>query len=268
MHRLSCYLELGAAGPRDEEGSLFYLKQAAKNGDVESMVSLGIKYGKGTIVPLSERKSAKWYLRAAENGDEFATRILLDAPWSWSQGTVRNSEKLFARCITDATSGKTKAMIRIGRMFLEANGVPFTPDEYLKWFHMAAEAKSTEAMLELSHIHAMGKGVEQSCEKSIYWIQRAAQTGDTLAMKKMGEIYKEGKGVPQSDSEAAKWYLLAAEKGDALAMVIFGLMQKKGIGVELNEEAAYKWFKRADEKADTTDRIFIEDFLQRNLHRS
>ncbi len=135
---------------------------------------LGIKYGLAGE-PRGIKKRARWYHKAAEQGDVYA-------------------------------------QYNLGQMYAKGKGVPQDYTEALKWFHKAAEQGLHGARYRLGQMYAKGKGVPQDYTEAAKWFHKVAERGDPLAQSHLGILYAKGKGVPQDYVQAHKWFSLAASR--------------------------------------------------------
>ena len=85
-----------------------------------------------------------------------------------------------------------------------------------------AEDGNRQAMLNIGHLYANGEGVEQDAEKAMAWYRRAAEAGETGAMLALARVLENGRGVTTDEAAAMRWYRKAAEGGNASAQWSLG----------------------------------------------
>ena len=80
-----------------------------------------------------------------------------------------------------ADDSNSKAQVRLGRLYLEGQGVPRNEAEAARLFHKAAERGENEARLRLGDMYANGRGVRQSNFQAYIWYGAAARGGNAAA---------------------------------------------------------------------------------------
>jgi uncharacterized protein len=201
-------------------------KVLAEKGDSTAEVGLGYRYFTGLGVPKDFAEAAKWFLKAANQGNILADRNL-------------------------------------GACCANGFGVPKDETEATKWYHKAAidESKETialaeqgdaSAQLQVGFNYLFGQlGVPKDSAEAVKWMRKSAEQGNVDALNQLAGIYDEGFGVPQDYAEAAKWYRKAAEQGDAFAQNNLGVMYRNGEGLPQDFVEAYKWYNLAAAQGST-----------------
>ncbi|MDR0234005.1 MAG: SEL1-like repeat protein [Zoogloeaceae bacterium] len=191
----------------DVEAGKALLLTGADGGDMAAQYLLGEMY-RYDLPDYVE--AAKWWLRAAKQGDEAAASALEDI----DEVMLNMAEK-----------GKAEARIYLGEMYASGLGVGRDEAEAVKWWRKAAEQGSKEGMEALnqywSDVH------QRSYVEAVKWIQEAAEQGDAGAQYNFGVMYEKGQGVAQDKAEAVKWYTQAAEQGNQRAREALKAMKKK-----------------------------------------
>jgi TPR repeat protein len=151
------------------------------------------------------RQGAKWYRRAAEQGDGDAQMFL-------------------------------------AFMYLSGDDLPKDPSEAEKWFEQLDAHRQffVSMMLEDG-----ASDVRKDLKAAAKWRRRAAQRGDVIAQVELGLRYAEGKGVPQDFREAANWNRRAAQQGDPTGQANLGKLYAEGKGVPPDSVVAYMWLNLA-----------------------
>jgi len=72
------------------------------------------------------------------------------------------------------------------------------------------------AMVNLGLMYDDGEGVIQDYEEAVKWYRKAVELGHTGAMSNLGAMYTNGSGVIEDDVEAYAWSNVAAAKGDKM----------------------------------------------------
>ena len=89
-----------------------------------------------------------------------------------------------------------------------------------------ADKGNIPAMVEVGSMYAQGEGVSQNYAKAREYFTKAANNGSVDGMIGFGSLYKGGFGVNEDCEEASKWYRKAAYEGsqegaDAIAHLYF-----------------------------------------------
>lgn len=116
----------------------------AKNGDPIAQNNLGVCYFNGTGTNKDFLVSAKWYLKAAEQGI-------------------------------------AQAQYNIGYCYEFGLGVPQNFQKAVFWYQLAAEQNHADAQNNLGNCHSLGKGVKPKLFNAYFWWLIAAANGSDIA---------------------------------------------------------------------------------------
>lgn len=155
-------------------------------------------------------EAAKWYRKAAEQGDQLA-QYNLGIMYSQGQGVTTDINQAATWYLKSAQNGYSAAQYNLGSICYANKD--FT--EALKWFHKAADQGEVSAMYNLGIMYADGEGVKQNTKESIKWLQKAAESGHVNAQYNLGTTYLEGAPGQKRDLKQARiWMMRAAAQGD------------------------------------------------------
>eukprot|EP01047_Picozoa_sp_COSAG01_P062468 COSAG01_NODE_7949_length_2979_cov_8.919792_1_plen_527_part_10 len=140
---------------------------------MEAQLNLGVCYHMGRGVDKDETEAAKWYRKAAEQGQH-------------------------------------DAQCNLGVCYEDGEGVDQDEAEAAKWYRKAAEQGHRWAQYNLGVCYHNGEGVEQDEAEAVKWYRKAAEQGNSDAQYSLGICYKHGDGVDKDEAEAVKWYRKAA----------------------------------------------------------
>jgi TPR repeat protein len=82
-------------------------------------------------------------------------------------------------------------------------------------YEKAADNGNADAMINLGLLYANGQGVARDYAKAREWYEKAADKGDAEAMTYLGALYANGQGVAQDYAKARELFESGADKGDA-----------------------------------------------------
>jgi hypothetical protein len=157
-----------------EEVARFNLaKTKAENGESEYQMILAHKYESGSGVAQDLRESAKWWFKAAEQGEAFAQNYLGD---HFATGKNHYSKDYVAAA---------------------------------SWYRKAAEQEMPSAQYSLGKCYANGEGLLKDEIEAITWCRRAADHGYEPAQSYIASCYANGIGYGKNMIEAYAYLILA-----------------------------------------------------------
>ncbi|SDY38617.1 Sel1 repeat-containing protein [Nitrosomonas sp. Nm58] len=161
----------------NSEKSAFLTQQFAKSGDSNEQLKLGDAYMDGLGMPQDSEKAFYWTEKAA-NG--------------WARG----------------------ANYKVGIMYQKGIGVEQNSVKAAEHFLKAIERDvDKKAMIHLGEMYLNGDGVEKNIEKGISLYERAAEGGDADAQFALGKIYFNDYRVPKNIKQAHYWLTTSAKNG-------------------------------------------------------
>jgi TPR repeat protein/uncharacterized caspase-like protein/WD40 repeat protein len=165
-----------------------------------------------------------------------------------AQGDYARARQFFERAVG---AGSLAAIINLGLLFEEGQGVAQDFGEARRWYEKAAAAGNSSAMVNLGRYYEIGVGVTQDYAAARRWYEKAAGAGDALGMTLLGYLYANGQGVSLDYNEARRWYEKGAAAGDALGMNNIGALYANGSGVTQDHTEARRWYERAASAGNT-----------------
>jgi uncharacterized protein len=137
--------------------------------------------------------------------------------------------------------GPRRAWFELGRAY-EFNR---QKAEAAKAYRKAVDAGNTTAMVGLGTLLVNGDGVKKDEVEARLLFEKAASAGDVMGMSNLGALYGAGLGVPVDFAIARSWYEKAAAADSSEAMYQLGLMTQDGDGGPKDDAAAKAWFEKA-----------------------
>lgn len=162
--------------------------------------------------------------------------------------TVVVPEKYCEELVKLAEDGNAEAQAKLGKCYIEAEGVEESVTEGIKWLSKAVEQGNSDAQVTLGKCYLLGLGVEQSNEKGLELIRKAAEKGNADGQFTLGNCYFGGKLLAQSNEKAVEWFRKAADQGNADGQAALGICYFKGFGVEQSYAKAVELFETAQGK--------------------
>ena len=120
-------------------------------------------------------------------------------------------------------------------------------------YKQGAEQGDISAMIKLGNMYQNGQGVTQSDQDAVHWFEKAANSGSAVGMHNLGVANEYGIGCATNYAKAAEWYLKAAEKGYAPAQYNLGSLYANGFMTPPDNLAGYTWLLIAKRSVARTD---------------
>lgn len=228
--------------PKDVKKAIYWLTQAAEQGEARARFNLYFVYRDGEGVPSDWELAGNWLVKASEAGskeadgelasiymfggifapDDDKANIYLKKlaqsgdPWAqynlalnfeFGRGLEVDEKEAAALYRKAAESGFADAQFRLGQAYMSARGVPVDYVEAAKWMKMAAEANNADAQYNLAWMYADGQGVQKDPALSAKWMSAAAVNGDAFANYWVAKNFSSGNGVIVDDYNAANFIM-------------------------------------------------------------
>ena len=155
-----------------------------------------------------------------------------------------------------ANNDDNKAMLAIGIIYANGDGVRWDPIKSFDWFKKAANAGNKYAYVKLGNLFASQKNYK----KAFPWFLKAANNGDAVAAYNLGYFYTGGLGVTMDLKEALKWYEKAAEAGNINAQLNLGFAYIGGQGTKSDYKKASYWIKKAKDTGSSKAKLLWDEF--------
>jgi len=207
---------LAAYRSGDWDKAFQLLKPLAALDNAQSAVAqerLASLYERGKGTPKDPAAAAKWYAKAAGQGDMLA-QAHLGRLYRLGSGVPRDAALAAKWSIKAATQGNALAQANLGHMALAGFGLPADPAAAAGWFKKAADQGDADAMLGLAMLSEAGKGVPKDVVQAGKWYVLASVDDgehgeEVFAQAKRGKQALAAKMTPtqiiQADKLAADW---------------------------------------------------------------
>lgn len=240
-------LATGDGVPQDHEEAAKWFLKAAEQGHDWAQYNLGYACESGNGVPQDHGEAMKWYKKAAEQGNGSA-QVNLGVLYEIGDGVQQNHEEAVKWYRMAAEQGEDAGQHRLGILYQNGRGVPQNHEEAIKWYREAAEQGMADSQVNLGVLYQHSESVPQNHEEAVKWYRKAAEQGESFGQQALGVCYANGEGVPQNHEEAIQWFIKAAEQGNVNAMAWLGDCYTNGQGVPQNNEEALKWYRKGAEQ--------------------
>lgn len=170
------------------------------------MRELGRLYVDGTAVPRDTNEALKWFVRAAQMGDDDSIEDLA-ALISSQEVPPEALDNVIAEIENSSSAGAAgTASLAMAKFYTE---IAKTDSRYLfranQMLRDAADSGNGDAMMLLSDRYALGVGVERSPEESTRWLKVAAEHGYMQAYSRYAVALQLGLGVKADPDQARYW---------------------------------------------------------------
>jgi len=266
--RVGKALVFGDWGDIDNKTGIFYLKEAATQGEPASQLLLGIIYKDGfdneTGVDLAQSKKYLELL-ADQNFPEASEYLrevnsLLNSPQIASPNASNDScydaaltdDMNLVNCSTLATQGDPDAQFQIGMIYKNPDGRFFNAEKAFKWLSSAAINGHAQASSEIKDPqHALGQS--DNCFKETLSendrfdsCHALAISGDTEAEVSLGSMFMSVEGDLYDEVEAYTWMSRAAVKGNVDAQIKTAELLSTYGASEKDYQMAIYWLQQAE----------------------
>jgi uncharacterized protein len=261
-----------AIGEVPLEGALYSeaarksLEAAARSGDVEATWKLGRMYADGDGVTQSDPRAFEYFRMLADShGDEtpgtgpavFVAKAFVALGGYYLTGIPNSDVKADPVHAHDMFNyaasyfGDPDAQYRLGRMYLDGQGVSKNTKQGLRWLSLAADKGQYQAQAVLGALFRSPANVGPAMGRVV---PRAISSGNLREFFRAREL---------GDIETARKSLEdAARGGDVGAAWKLGRMYADGDGIKQNHQLAFEYFRgiadsHADEVRGTKRAVFV-----------
>jgi len=149
-----------------------------------------------------------------------------------------------------------RAMLAIGIMYANGDGVVKNQTKSIEWFKKAANSKNIYADNKLGNYYASKKDYKEAFK----WFEKAANHGNSKAAYNLGYFYTGGLGVKQDLKMALNWYGKAAFAGNVDAQLNLGFMYIGGQGTKVDYKKAAYWINKAKDTGNIKAKLLWKEF--------
>ena len=175
--------------------------------------------------------------------------------------TSEPAPRVTPQSVPPVTSQDASALYTQANNLLKGLGRSATSQDYAKareWYEKAADGGNSDAMVSLGLLYANGQGVAQDYAKAREWYEKAAAKDNAVAMNNLGWLYQNGWGVAQDYAKASDWFEKAADKGNADAMSNLGWLYAHGQGVAQDYAKARELYQKAADRGNAEAKTRLE----------
>lgn len=235
---------------------LSLLRQLAEDGDTRAMCDYGKLFDTpGAPVTQNGEEAFKWYLQAAEYGDDRGQFYVGE---SYYHGRIVPQDLIQASkwFTLSAEKGYAIAQYYLGHMYYLGNGVPIDEKEAMRWFSLSIDRECNEARVTLGDIYCSHKSYDDY-EKAMRLYTDAMNDGYPQAYFKVGSMHYYGQGRPVNYSKALKLFRSGAELNDVDCYFMVGKMSYSGEGTLKDMTVGIRYLNIAESMGSDKAKEFL-----------
>src|SRR5512141_2304741 len=181
------------------------IKPQAEKGDADAQFILGFLYDEGKGVPQDYAEAAKWYGRAAKQGNKSAQHNLglIDDQGQVSKDRAEMGK--WHRRAVEPGNAAARSNSNLGLMDNHVRGVPKDNREMEKWHRGATEPGKAAARSNLGLIDDQGQVSKDRAEMG-KWHRGAVEQGNAATRPNLGLKDNQVRAVPKANPEMEKWH--------------------------------------------------------------
>ena len=155
--------------------------------------------------------------------------------------------KLFTEA---ANGGITVAKYKLGKMFLNGDGVEKNIVKAVEWLKQAAVEENEFAEYALGRLYLKGEAVEKNTVAAEEYLLKSASRGNKYAAYLLGKEYLRGENFPKDVQKAIDYLKHSAGKDFDFAEYTLGRIYLFGLGVEKDLPLAIEYLRSAAAKGN------------------
>ncbi len=203
----------GEGVKKDHAEAAKWYRKAAEQGDSQSQLELGTMHYFGEGIKKNYAQAAKWYRKLAEQGVSGAFKYALGIMYYNGEGVEQDYAEAAKWFREEAEDGYARAQFMLGSMYFYGEGIEKDSTEAEKWYRKASKQDNYQAQYMMGTLYALGSGVEKNYAAAVNWWRKAANSGNARAQYDLGGMYALGKGVEKDETLAAQWKQKARAQG-------------------------------------------------------
>ena len=250
--KLGNYYQYGYGLKQDNKKALIWYFKAALQEYSRGQYYLGYCLYNGIGVQQNPEEAAKWLYSAAIQDDinaqlDLGNYYLNDADKKDKKTNLAEAAKWYLKA---AEQGNADALYQLIKLSEQNSEIYNNLIDAIPSFRKAAEQGNADAQYQLGLIYERGFGDELHYNflEADTWIRKAAEQGNVNALYHLGQAFEKG----ERNQEIIKWYYEAAEHGHETACFVLGKAYLHGscysIKVKQNFNKAFKYLTCASAK--------------------
>ena len=255
------------------------LIERAKSGDADAQYELGLSYRDGEGVKQSDRKAAKWLLKAHKKGKNYDAAVDLGDLYMLGRGFnisfnrnqaggerayVEKAMKLYTKA---AEKGNARAQFRLGTLYVPSQSIDgsflYTNWQQSQKSYMYKSWKRAKKVYEVTNLH-----LSKKFPRAEKLLLAAAENGHAEAQYTLGRLYTEHDFSAAKKEKGIELYRAAAMQGHFLATYDLAVIYAQGKLGTVNLSESYAWFSIADKLAEQRSESKTESNMHAGVRKS
>ena len=226
QYQMGILFARGDTGSVDLGEAAQWFRKAGEQGHPDALCNYAFLLYSGNGVEKDVERSVELFEQAAKLGQKQA---MLNLGIYYINHDVPQIEKGMDYLKTAAKEGEAEAAYTLGILYFEGKKVPQDLELARKCFEQGAEMGEPESLYSLGFLYSKGYGVEKDPAKAVEYYRVAAEKGHASAQFNLGLHYEYGEGGLEKDSEEAVfWYQKASNQGHQKASEAIQLLDSSG----------------------------------------
>lgn len=180
-----------------------WLTKAGQNGFPQAYLALGKMYALGQYSEVDEEKGFELILKSATEGDFSESHYWTGLCYLNGWGTKKNPREAAKWLMKAAEKGDEFAAYEVGILYKDGTGLPVDYDKAFTWMKKSAETGYGDALYELSVMYDEGTGVPEDDVKALKLMSESAYAGVDYGLFHLAFYFDSGTGVTQNSKIAA-----------------------------------------------------------------
>jgi uncharacterized protein len=234
----------GRRGNANYEEAARWYRRAADQGDPDAQTNLGVLYLLGRGVAHDDTQALRWFQRAAASDYPLGLHdlgIMYNNGW----GVAKDPQHALELLLRAANAGVEVSQVNVALAYMNGGGVPQDPSLAVRWLKRAVKHGFAPANFILGIAYETGRGTDPDARKAAELYRKAAEQNLAEAQNNLGRLYLQGSGVPRDTREALRLFSAAANQGNGQSYVNLALCYLVACASVVDPIAAYSWYLSA-----------------------
>jgi uncharacterized protein len=243
LQRADDYLT-GRGVAKDLVQAARWYRRAAEQGDPRAQMMLAYMYFAGAGVPKDLHQAFAWDLRAAADGS-IEAKVNLAAMYLHGNGIKQDPNAALILLKEAAAKHNGRAEAYLGTMYGLGLGVPVDRSTAKGWFERGVKHHSPEAEFGLATLEATEHNRREDLAHEAMLFRLSAAKGYVPAMHSLGLLLANHPELPREPGEEVRMLTSAAQAGFWKSSAVLGMLARDGRYLPQDIEVSYRWFRIA-----------------------
>lgn len=243
LQRADDYLT-GRGVAKDVVQAARWYRRAAEQGDPRAQMMLAYMYFAGAGVPKDPHQAFLWDLRAAADGC-IEAKVNLAAMYLHGNGIKQDPNAALILLKEAAAKHSGRAEAYLGTIYGLGLAVPVDRSAAKAWFEKGVKRDSPEAEFGLATLESTDHNSANNLAHEVVLFRRSAAKGYVPAMHSLGLLLAKHPELPRESGEEVQMLTSAAQAGFWKSSAVLGMLARDGRYLPQDIEVSYRWFRIA-----------------------